>query len=78
MSTEGSPPSSPAQERLDEHLELLRAEDPGPGRSLAPRIVRTARWQRALRAPVQVAAAVVGAVIDALSGLMGGRRRGAR
>jgi hypothetical protein len=78
MSADDSPPPSPAQERLDEHLELLRVDDPSPGRSLAPRIVRTARWQRALRAPVQVAAAVVGAVIDALSGLVGGRRRSTR
>ncbi len=78
MSADGSPPPSPAHHRLDEHLELLRVEQPPADRSLAPRIVRTARWQRALRAPVQVAASVVGAVIDALSGLIGAGRRGPR
>jgi hypothetical protein len=64
MTPDAQPPPTPAAERrLDEHLELLRH-----------RVVRTARWQRAVRVPLQVAATVVGAVIDGLRVLVGGRR----
>lgn len=65
---------SPAERRLDEHLELLRSHQPAGDRSLAPRVVRTARWQRALRAPIQVAAAIAGAIIDGVRTLTRGRR----
>jgi hypothetical protein len=65
------PPGTAAERRLDEHLELLRHDEPGPGdMALVHRVVRTARWQRFLRAPIQVAASIAAAAIDGLRALM--------
>jgi hypothetical protein len=75
MSDDGAAAASPAEERLDEHLELLRREEAEADTSLTHRIVSTARWQRALRAPVSAIASVVGAVLDGLTALVGGRRK---
>lgn len=75
MSDEDDDPRTEAERRLDEHLELLRSEQGSTDLALAHRIVATARWQRALRAPVTALASVVGAVADGLAGLLGGRRR---
>lgn len=68
---------SPAERRLDEHLELVRVAGPEPGRSLVRRIVRTAIWQRALRAPLLAAGMIAAAAADGLLRLvvLGGRRR---
>lgn len=60
--------------RLEDHLELLRAEEPADHRALAHRVVHRARWQRTIRAPLQVAASVAGAVVDGLRALVVGRR----
>lgn len=68
--------SDEAERRLDEHLEPLRREGPEPGQELAIRVVRTARWQRALRAPLRVIGLLAGAFADGLAGLIAGRRRG--
>ena len=72
----GSPgdAASPAERRLDEHLEALRTGAPEPGTSLVRRVVRTARWQRAVRAPLRVVAMIAGALLDGLFGLTRGRR----
>jgi hypothetical protein len=67
--------SSPAERRLDAHLGTLRSGAPEPSTSLVRRVVRTARWQRVVRAPLRVAAMIAGAVIDGLAGLAGARRR---
>jgi hypothetical protein len=77
MSDDGAAAASPAEERLDEHLEHLRREEAEAeaDTSLTHRIVSTARWQRALRAPVSAIASVVGAVLDGLTALVGGRRK---
>jgi len=61
---------SPAERRLGEHLELMRVAGPEPGHSLVRRIVRTARWQRALRAPLLVAGVIAAAVVDGLRRLV--------
>jgi hypothetical protein len=74
MSTDDPEAVTAVQRRLDEHLELLRAEEPPGDASLPQRVVRTARWQRALRAPVAVVAVVAGAVVDGLRALVVGRR----
>jgi hypothetical protein len=75
MSVDGEGRRSPAEERLDEHLGLLRREEAEADASLTDRIVSTARWQRALRGPVAAIASVVGAVVDGLTSLVGGRKR---
>ncbi len=69
---------SPAERRLGEHLELVRVGGPEPGRSLVRRIVRTARWQRALRAPLLVAGMIAAAVVDGLRRLVAPAGRGRR
>ena len=76
----GEPPEerSPAERGLDRHLELLRRLDSEePGRSLVQTVVRTARWQRAARAPLRVAGMIAGALFDGVlrQVAMGGRRR---
>lgn len=67
--------ATPAERRLDEHLEALRTGAPEPGTSLVKRVVRNARWQRAVRAPLRVVAMIAGAILDGLAGLAGARRR---
>jgi len=72
------PPSDaagPAERRLDQHLEALRTGAPESGTSLVRRVVRAARWQRVVRAPLRVVAVIAGAVLDGLAALAGGRRR---
>ena len=59
--TNGDPPAdelSPAEQRLSEHLELLRANPPTAAPDLIGRIVRTARWQAAVRDPLVLVGAV--------------------
>ena len=61
-----------AERRLDEHLELLRATPPSPGTALVPRVVRKARWQSYLRAPLRVVGMIGFAFVHGLSVLLGG------
>jgi hypothetical protein len=75
MTDDGGPATSPAQQRLDEHLELLRQDEPRGHEELVHHIVQRARWQRALRAPVQLAASIVASVSDALRSLLGAESR---
>ncbi len=67
-----------AERRLGEQLQLLRHAAPDPGRALVPRIARTARWQRIIRAPVRVGGAIAGAVLDGLLRLVSRGERGNR
>ena len=69
------PEAGPAERRLDEHLELLRASPPAPGTSLVPRVVRTARWQSFLRTPLRVAGMIGLAFVQGLTTLFGGTRK---
>ena len=80
MNDEAPPPSSPAAERrLDDHLALLRTADREPvERGLVRRVVRAARVQQIIRAPLRVAGMIATAVLDGLAGLLGGTRRRSR
>lgn len=72
-----TPPSGNSAERaLDRHLELLREGPPAPGLALARRTVRTARWQRAVRAPLRIAGMIAGALVHGVVELLasGGRK----
>ncbi len=64
---------SPAERSLHEHLELLRIDALPPPASMVATIVRTARWQRAVRRPLLAVAALAGAVSDGLRLLLGPR-----
>ncbi|HYI38040.1 MAG TPA: hypothetical protein VEX39_15625 [Thermoleophilaceae bacterium] len=70
-------PRSPAGDRLDEHLELLRSDVPAGDDALAARIARSARWQGAVRAPLKAAVSLLGAAANGLAALLGvgGRAR---
>ena len=78
MSDEPRDLSPEAERRLAEHLELLRAHRPQPGVDLTRRVVRTARWQRAARAPLRVVGMIAGSLLDGILRLVapGGRRGG--
>jgi hypothetical protein len=56
---------SPAERRLTEHLELLRASPPVTP-ALAPRVIRGVRWQRAIRDPLVLMGVVAAAVLEGL------------
>ena len=78
MSDIERPDSGPsaANRSLGEHLRLLRRGAPDLGGTLVPRVVPTARWQRAVRGPVRVAGMIAGAAVDGLLTLFApGRRR---
>lgn len=58
---------TPAERRLAEHLELLRASPPSTSPQLVPRVIRSVRWQRAIRDPLRLVGAVAAAVVEGLS-----------
>jgi hypothetical protein len=68
-------PLTPAERRLGEHLALLREVPQSPSATLAPRIVRSARWQLAVRAPLLAIAHLAAAVGDGVRVLIGGPPR---
>ena len=69
MSAGDSPPEdlTPAERRLVQHLELLRTGAPTVTPQLVPRVIRSVRWQRAIRDPLVLVGAVASAVADGLS-----------
>ena len=69
---------TPAERALADHLAMLQRteaeaqDDP----SLVRQIVRTARWQKAVRAPLRVVGMIGAAALDGLLAFAGaGRRR---
>ena len=62
---------TPAERRLSEHLELLRASPPTAAPELIARIIQRARWQGTIRDPMVFAGAVVAAIGEALVLLSG-------
>jgi hypothetical protein len=62
---------SPVEQQLARHLELLQAA-PDPPPSLTNNVVRTARWQRAVRSPLLTLAHFTSAAAEATRMLLGG------
>ena len=58
---------SPAERRLTQHLELLRASPPTGGPQLVATVIRGVRWQRAVREPLELVGEVAAAVFDGLT-----------
>jgi hypothetical protein len=58
---------TPAERRLTQHLELLRASPPTGAPQLVPRVIRGVRWQRAIREPLVLVGAVAAAILEGLS-----------
>ena len=67
---------TPAERRLDHHLQLLRASPPTATPSLVPRVIRGVRWQRAVRDPLVFVGAVAAALAESVSLLI--KPRGGR
>lgn len=63
--------ASPAARALDGYLESLRTDRPTPAPNLVPSVVRKARWQRAVRAPLHAVGALVSALADGLAIMLG-------
>jgi hypothetical protein len=61
---------SPAEQRLSEHLELLRASPPSAAAEMVVRIVRRARWQAAIREPMVLVGTVAAAIAESLGMLL--------
>ncbi len=55
---------TPAERRLEEHLQLLRSQAPPAPTDLARRVVHTARWQRSIRHPLLTVANLAATVAD--------------
>ena len=66
---------SPAEERLGDHLALMRVEAPISRPGLTWAVLRTLRWQRALLTPLRAGSAIAFGLFGALRGLLGGGRR---
>jgi hypothetical protein len=60
-----------AEQRLSEHLELLRASPPSAAPELIARIVQSARWQGPIRDPMVFVGVVVAAIGEAVVLLSG-------
>lgn len=69
-------PEDPADARVQHLLSELRDTSAPPSTDLAVRVVRTARWQRPVRAALDVVASVGGAVASAAALLFGRSRKG--
>lgn len=74
MTTSGSDADSPAEHALETRLDVLRAVPPQADPGMAGAVVRTVRWQRAMRASLVLGGLLARAAADAL-GLLVGRRR---
>lgn len=72
IADEGAEPMSPAERQLARHLELLKAV-PDPPPFLTEHVVRTARWQRAVRSPLLTLAHFTSTAAEAIRVLFGGR-----
>lgn len=66
---------TPAERGLAQHLELLRASPPIGAPEFVPSVIRSVRWQRAIRDPLLLVGAVATAVADGL-GLLCRREEG--
>jgi hypothetical protein len=64
--------TSPAEERLLRHLRTLREHPPESDRALAAAIIRTARWQAAVRPFAQAAGRLIAGMGDSAR-IMAGR-----
>ena len=66
---------TPAERGLTKHLEVLRVSPPSGGPELVPRVIRSVRWQRAIRDPLVLVGTVATAIAEGM-GLLFGRSDG--
>lgn len=78
MTPPDNPRPDPAEQRLIDYLVELRDDPPETDKALVRRVSRSARWQAAVRDPLQVIGHLTGAVLDGIAGLFGPSRRSGR
>jgi hypothetical protein len=71
-------PPDPGEGRLVAYLAELRGDPPPTDKALTRRVQRSARWQHAVRGPLQVIGHLTGALTDGVAALLGGARRSDR
>jgi hypothetical protein len=64
----------PSERRLEAYLGELREHPPQSSTEIVERVSRSARWQRAVRAPLQVVAGMTAALFEGLGALLGAGR----
>lgn len=74
MSADRDDPDTPAEARLRQLLAPLREDAPRPSSDLGPRVLRTVRWQRAVREVAQAVGILAGVVADGVRLLVRPRR----
>ena len=70
----GREAATPAERRLLDYLDDLRADRPTPGTGMVPALVRSARWQRAVRPYALSCGRLIGAIGAGIR-LLAGRQR---
>jgi hypothetical protein len=73
VSDDRSEPSTPAEQRLEEILGVLAADQPQLDPTFAGAVVRRARLQRAVVAPLRTVGSLVAAVGDSIRSILGVR-----
>jgi hypothetical protein len=68
----------PGEGRLVTYLAELREDPPATDGALVRRVGRSARWQQAVRGPLEVVGHLTGALVDGIGALLGERRRPGR
>ncbi len=71
-------PVDPGEGRLVTYLAELREDPPPTDEELVRRVGRSARWQQAIRTPLEVVGHLTGALVDGIEALLGERRRPGR
>lgn len=66
---------TPAELRVREFLHGLASDAAPPAGDLSTRVVRAARWQRAVRTPLRAVGGLASAVRDGVELVIGTRRR---
>ncbi len=77
MSAADEPPEtlSPAERGLADHLQLLRAQAPQPPLAMMATILRSVRWQRAIRRPLLTIATLGATFAEGIRLLFGSPRK---
>jgi hypothetical protein len=68
-------PPDPGERRLVTYLAELRADPPSADVALVRQVGRSARWQGAIRGPLEVVGHLGGALVDGIAALVGGTGR---
>jgi hypothetical protein len=71
----GDGAEDPNEQRLLAYLEELREDPPTGDESLVRRVNRSARWQHAIRGPLEAIGHLTGAFADGIAALLGGSRQ---